>query len=124
MAGGGTQLPRGLAGSVTENPLFNDGSMVVAAGANGRATIWTADGAVVRVVRHGAPIQSASFSPDDTRVVTATSKGVQFLDAATGKPLAPMFDHFGVEHASFSPDGTRVVAAGSTITPPAMTCVA
>jgi hypothetical protein len=30
MAGGGTQLPRGLAGSVTENPLFNDGSMVVA----------------------------------------------------------------------------------------------
>jgi len=30
VAGGGTQLPRGLAGGVTENPLFYDGSVVVA----------------------------------------------------------------------------------------------
>jgi WD40 repeat protein len=58
-------------------------------------------------------VTSATFSPDGTRVVTASAdKTARVRDAATGKPLAPPLEHQGgVTSAAFSPDGTRVVTA-------------
>jgi WD40 repeat protein len=57
---------------------------------------------------------SAAFSPDGTRVVTASSdKTARVWDAATGKPVTSPFQHpAAVVSAAFSPDGTRVVTAG------------
>jgi serine/threonine protein kinase len=63
---------------------------------------------------HESEVQSASFSPDGTRVVTASwDKTARVWDATTGKELAVLRGHEGsVLSASFSPDGTRVVTAG------------
>src|SRR5208337_797846 len=54
------------------------------------------------------------FSPDGTRIVTASQdKTARIWDAATGKPIGePLKGHEGVvTGASFSPDGTRIVTA-------------
>ncbi len=56
---------------------------------------------------------SAVFSPDGTRVVTASwDKTARVWDAVTGKSLSRPFEHQDrVWSAAFSPDGTRVVTA-------------
>jgi hypothetical protein len=57
-------------------------------------------------------VTSASFSPDGTRVVTASGNTARVWDARTGQPLTePLKHEGGVYSASFSPDGTRVVTA-------------
>jgi len=58
-------------------------------------------------------VWSAAFSPDGTRIVTASlDRTAHVWDAATGKPLASPLEHQGqVRSAAFSPDGTRVVTA-------------
>jgi hypothetical protein len=64
-------------------------------------------------LRHTGNVNSASFSPDGTRVVTASHDGAARLwDTQTGAPLGEPLRHAGpVESASFSTDGTRVVTA-------------
>ncbi|MCX6878948.1 MAG: protein kinase, partial [Verrucomicrobia bacterium] len=64
-------------------------------------------------MRHEGAVTSASFSPDGTRVVTASAdKTARVWDAANGKPVGePMRHEAGVFRASFSPDGTRVLTA-------------
>jgi WD40 repeat protein len=66
------------------------------------ATLW-----------HQDFVTSVQFSPDSTRVVTASeNKTARVWDAHTGKPLTPALEHQGsVNSAQFSPDGTRVVTA-------------
>ena len=55
----------------------------------------------------------AWFSPDGTRVVTASEdRTARLWDAATGKPLGePMKHADAVGYAAFSPDGTRIATA-------------
>ena len=62
-------------------------------------------------------MESAAFSPDGTRVVTASAGGtVQIWDAVTGKPLwgPAVHQRFG-KIAAFSPDGSRVVISNDNI---------
>ena len=63
--------------------------------------------------RHEDPVWSAAFSPDGSRIVTASwDKTARLWDAATGAPIGQAMKHEGpVKSAAFSPDGTRIVTA-------------
>jgi hypothetical protein len=62
---------------------------------------------------HGGSVNSAAFSPDGSRVVTAADDNTARLwDAMTATALATLSGHNDtVTSAAFSPDGSRVVTA-------------
>jgi WD40 repeat protein len=64
-------------------------------------------------LQHADTLYAAGFSPDSTRVVTASADSTaQVWDAATGKKIGKPLRHVGrVWTASFSPDGAWVVTA-------------
>ena len=72
------------------------------------------DSSVLILRGHEGGVTAASFSPDGTRIVTASAdKSARVWDAATGKELVALRGHASaVTAASFSPDGTRIVTAG------------
>ncbi len=69
----------------------------------------------VTLIGHAAAVNRAAFSPDGTRVVTASDdRTARVWDARTGAPVTPPLPHQGaVTAVAFSPDGTRVVTASS-----------
>ncbi len=77
-------------------------------------------------MRHEGPVNSAVFSPDGTRIVTASEEStVRIWDAVTGKPLKEPMSHidavksamlYSVNSAVFSPDGTKIVTASEDST--------
>ncbi len=69
---------------------------------------------LVAQLGHSTAVKSAAYSPDGTRVVTASWDGTaRIWDAATGKEIRRLEGHSEmVRSAAFSPDGTRVVTAG------------
>jgi dipeptidyl aminopeptidase/acylaminoacyl peptidase len=71
-------------------------------------------------MRHDSAINSAQFSPDGQRVVTASADYTARLwDALSGKPIGEPMRHEGgviagaVTSAQFSPDGQRVVTTSA-----------
>ncbi|KAG2033566.1 WD40-repeat-containing domain protein, partial [Suillus americanus] len=61
-------------------------------------------------------VNSVSFSPDGTRIVTGSDDNtVRLWDAGTGEPVGePLRGHTDlVRSASFSPDGTRIVTGSN-----------
>ena len=56
------------------------------------------------------PLSHAEFSPDATRVLTASGEVVQVWDVGRGDLLATLRHPDWVTSAQFSPDGTRVLA--------------
>jgi len=62
---------------------------------------------------HDGPVIGAAFSPDGTRIVTASGdQTARVWDVATATQLAVLSGHTnGVYTASFSPDGQRIVTA-------------
>jgi WD40 repeat protein len=67
------------------------------------------------VIYHGSIVQSAEFSPDGLRIVTASyDNTARIWDAATGSLLTVLRGHDSlVEHAAFSPDGRRVITTSN-----------
>src|SRR5215831_7251415 len=62
---------------------------------------------------HDDDVSSAAFSPDGSRIVTASlDKTAWIWDAATAKEIAVLRGHEGgVWSAAFSPDASRIVTA-------------
>ena len=62
---------------------------------------------------HGSYVTSASFSPDGTRIVSASSDNtLKLWDAVTGAVIRTLTGHDSdVNSAAFSPDGTRIISA-------------
>jgi Tol biopolymer transport system component len=62
---------------------------------------------------HGDRVASAAYSPDGTRIVTASyDKTARIWEARTGAQLAVLSGHGDrVASAAYSPDGTRIVTA-------------
>ena len=69
----------------------------------------------LRLRGHTDGILDAAFSPDGSRIVTASEdQTARIWDARTGRQLLPGFVHEGeVRMAEFSPDGTRVLTASA-----------
>jgi WD40 repeat protein len=66
---------------------------------------------LIETLRHDAPVNSAQFSPDGGRVLTASDDGTaQLWDGDHGEPLIePLKHHDRVASAQFSPDGLRIL---------------
>ena len=64
---------------------------------------------------HRNRVSSVAFSPDSTRLVSASlDQTVRVWEAASGKPVAVLQGHTGhVTQVSFSPDGRRIVSAST-----------
>ncbi|HEX5758349.1 MAG TPA: caspase family protein [Thermoanaerobaculia bacterium] len=67
---------------------------------------------------HEREVSSAAFSPDGTRIVTASKDGTARVWAAdgSGEPVILRGHQGGVLSASFSPDGKRIVTASEDST--------
>jgi WD40 repeat protein len=67
----------------------------------------------VETLHHDGEVQDACFSPDGTKVVTASADDTaQVWDVATGQKIGQPMRHADWVHtAEFSPDGTKVVTA-------------
>ena len=62
---------------------------------------------------HTQRVSSAAFSPNSTRVVTASSDGTaRVWDVENGASVLTLHHPHGVNSAEFSPDGARVVTTG------------
>ena len=64
---------------------------------------------------HAGFVRSAAYSPDGTRILTAShDKTARIWDARTGAELMMLSGHGGfVRFAAYSPDGTRIVTASA-----------
>ena len=89
------------------------GRVVIASGS--AVQVWDAHTGqpVTAALTHAGRVNSVKFSPDGTRLLTASHDGIARLwDAATGHPVSEALRHLGrVSHAEFSPDGRRVITA-------------
>src|SRR5262249_4623596 len=77
------------------------------------ARVWNADGTGTPLILRGheKSINSAMFSPDGKRIVTASEDETARVWSAdgTGEPLVLRGHNGWVGHAAFSPDGARLV---------------
>ncbi len=64
---------------------------------------------------HAGAVRAARFSPDGTRIVTASADNTaRIWSVKTGQQIGPLLEHKGaVNCAIFSPDGTRIVTASA-----------
>jgi predicted oxidoreductase (fatty acid repression mutant protein) len=70
---------------------------------------------MVALTGHADRVLAAAFSPDGTRVVTASAdRTARVWDAATGAVIAVLAGHTdGVNAAAFSSEGSRIVTASA-----------
>jgi WD40 repeat protein len=78
----------------------------------------TTGAALGSAMSHGGWVSTVAFSPDGTRLLTAShDHTTQVWDAGTGTPIGARMTHARpVVWAGFSPDGTRVLTASEDAT--------
>ncbi len=78
--------------------------------------IWNAEtGDPIRTLKgHTGSVWSVAYSPDGTRIASASSDGtVRIWNADTGDPIRTLKGHTGsVWSVAYSPDGTRIASSG------------
>jgi WD40 repeat protein len=96
---------------VLMNPHFGQGHIPDAIGVFQESR--AADTQLAVLYGHGDRAYSAAYSPDGTRIITASrDKTARIWDAHLGKQLAVLLGHGdAVAAAAYSPDGTRIVTA-------------
>jgi WD40 repeat protein/serine/threonine protein kinase len=108
-----SDLPRaqGVILEVLRNPKFAQARN--AAAISVFQEIRAADAELAVLSGHGDQVRSAAYSPDGTRIVTASiDKTARVWDARTGVQLAVISGHHErVRTAAFSPDGRRIVTS-------------
>ena len=82
-------------------------------------TLWLSRWRLV-LAGHTGTLSDAEYSPDGSRIVTASNDGtVRIWDATTGRQITLLNAHtnwghsFWVTSAAYSPDGTRIVSAST-----------
>ncbi len=91
-----------------------DGTRLAVTTDTGAQVWWTGTGApVVSIVGHPLQILDAAFSPDGTRLATASvDQTARLWDAQTGRELLTLAGHEApVDQIAFSPDGQRLATA-------------
>jgi WD40 repeat protein len=93
-----------------------DGSRFVTPSDRSGAIVWdTATGRQLATFG-SAPVYSARFSPDGTKVLTVGSNGAAMWDTATGRQLTVFGEGSRAQSGTISRDGTKVVTMSSTPT--------
>ncbi len=118
---------KGHAQAISSAAFSPDGSRIVTASKDNTAKVWDAKtGAEFLTLKGHAPriektryivasVFSAAFSPDGSRIVTASHDGTANVwDAKTGAEILTLKGHAEwVFSAKFSPDGSRIVTASA-----------
>lgn len=100
----------------TDADLSDDGKMLVLATIDNDAFLYDAETGeeLNALIGHADAVGSVAFSPDSSKVVTASKDGTaRIWDAATGTPICKPLDGHSdeVSSALFSPDGRWIVTA-------------
>jgi len=101
----GTKIDLGLPGNIVTS-------------STAAASLWAVmeqeSGHLILDGHHGL-VYSAAFSPDATRIITASAdRTARIWDAGTGKEIKVLEGHKkDVKSAAFSPDGTRIITASA-----------
>jgi WD40 repeat protein len=108
------RLLQTLAARAQHATLAPDGAMVATTNARD-VELWSAKTGklLARLIGHRSLVTDAEFSPDGSRLVTASDDhDARIWDVASGRLLHVLRGHFfAVRAASFSPDGRWVVTA-------------
>jgi WD40 repeat protein/serine/threonine protein kinase len=104
---------QGIILEVLTNPEFAQGHTPAAISVF--QDIRAADAELAVLSGHGNPLLSAAYSPDGTRIVTASyDKTARIWDARTGAQLAVLLGHSDALYsAAYSPDGARILTASA-----------
>jgi WD40 repeat protein len=104
-------VAQGIILEVLTNPAFAHARFAAAIGVF--QEIRASDAQLAVLSGHGAPLPSAAYSPDGTRIVTASDDNTaRIWDAHSGAQLAVLLGHGDhVESAAYSPDGSRIITA-------------
>ncbi|KAF8553458.1 WD40 repeat-like protein [Imleria badia] len=93
-----------------------DGSRLFAASFDATIRCWNSDTGeqIGEPWTHTHGIQSITFSPDGSKLASASYTAVRFWDAISGSPITPHLEHAYIVNAvSFSPSGEFMASATS-----------
>lgn len=111
------ETPGGSANDLEKGVVFRPDGKQVAVISSDRVRVWDVEthSVVMELTGHIRDVNSAAFSPDGERIVTAGSdKTARVWDVKTGQTLLSLTGHTDrVNDAAFSPDGERIVTAGA-----------